>query len=50
MQADFVLSRWSADEQKIVNLKIDKCLEIIESWASIGIEKTMSTVNNWEFV
>jgi PTH1 family peptidyl-tRNA hydrolase len=50
MQVDFVLSKWTADEQKVVNQKIEKSLEIIESWASIGIEKTMSMVNNYEFV
>jgi PTH1 family peptidyl-tRNA hydrolase len=50
MQVDFVLGKWTSDEQKIINNKVEKCLEIIESWASIGIEKTMSAVNNYEFV
>jgi PTH1 family peptidyl-tRNA hydrolase len=47
MQADFVLSKWLPTEQPIVNLKIEKCLEVIESFAAIGIERTMNTVNNW---
>lgn len=49
-QVDFVLGRWTADEQKIVNAKIDKCVEIIESWSTIGIDKTMSAVNSYEVV
>ncbi|MEO7047525.1 MAG: aminoacyl-tRNA hydrolase, partial [Ferruginibacter sp.] len=49
MQAEFVLSKWRQDEIPMVKLKIDKCVEIIESFASIGIERTMSTVNNLIF-
>jgi len=49
MQADFVLSKWLPTEQPIVNQKIEKCVEIIESFAAIGIERTMNTVNNLNF-
>jgi len=49
MQVDFVLSRWNADEIPLVKLKIEKCIEIIESFAFIGIEKTMSMFNNLSF-
>ncbi|MEO5942005.1 MAG: aminoacyl-tRNA hydrolase [Ferruginibacter sp.] len=49
MQAEFVLSKWKQDEIPLVKLKIDKCVEIIESFASIGIERTMSAVNNLIF-
>ncbi len=45
MQADFVLSKWKKEELPLVQLKIDKCTEIIESYASIGIDKTMSLYN-----
>ncbi len=48
-QIDFVLGKWQADEIPIVQQKIDKCCEIIESFASIGLEKTMSSVNNLVF-
>lgn len=48
MQVDFVLGKWTEEEHKIVHRKIEKCLEVIESWASIGIEKTMTTCNNYE--
>ena len=46
MQAEFVLSKWFQEEVPIVKYKIEKCIEIIESFASIGIDKTMSRVNN----
>lgn len=46
MQADFVLSKWNKEEISIVKYKIEKSVEIIESFASIGLERTMSNVNN----
>jgi len=49
MQAEFVLSRWLPTEQLIVNKKIEKCMEVVESFATIGIERTMNTVNNLSF-
>ena len=49
MQVEFVLGRWWPEEQAIVQKKIDKCLEVIESFATIGIEKAMNMVNNLSF-
>jgi PTH1 family peptidyl-tRNA hydrolase len=49
MQAEFVLSKWLPTEQILVNKKIEKSVEIIESFAAIGIERTMNTVNNLSF-
>lgn len=46
MQSDFVLGKWAIEEISLVKLKIDKCLEIIESFASIGLDRTMGLVNN----
>ena len=37
-QIDFVLGRWAAEEVSIVQKKIDKCCEVIESFAAIGLE------------
>ena len=48
-QVDFVLGKWQAAEQGMVNQKLAKCIEIIELFASIGLEKTMSQVNNLIF-
>lgn len=44
-QIDFVLGKWQADEIPTVQLKIQKCCEIIESFVSVGIERTMNEVN-----
>ena len=46
MQSDFVLGKWQKDELPIVRSKIGKCIEVIESFATIGLDKTMSAVNN----
>ncbi|TBR19540.1 MAG: aminoacyl-tRNA hydrolase [Chitinophagaceae bacterium] len=48
-QADFVLSKWKKDEEKLVKYKIDKAIELIESFISCGIEQTMNEVNNKEY-
>ena len=48
-QADFVLGKWQKEEIALVQLKIAKCVEVIESFATIGIEQTMSSVNNTSF-
>ncbi len=45
MQADFVLSKWLRNEEPIVKLKIEKSVEAIESFATIGIEQTMNIIN-----
>lgn len=44
-QIDFVLGRWQPEEEKLVGLKIGKCVEVIESFVSIGIERTMNEAN-----
>ena len=46
MQVDFVLSKWLKEEVPLVNYKIEKCVEIIQNFATIGVDKTMSEVNN----
>lgn len=48
-QADFVLGKWQKDEEPLVKLKIDKCVEIIESFATIGIDNTMNQYNKMTF-
>lgn len=49
MQVEFVLSKWFKEEIPIVKLKIEKCTEVIENFAAIGIDKTMSLINNLSF-
>lgn len=48
-QVDFVLGKWTADEAPIIQKKIEKCVEVIESFATIGLERTMSSTNNIDF-
>ena len=47
-QVDFVLGKWTDEELPVVNQKIDKCIETIENFASMGIARTMNLINNWE--
>lgn len=49
MQAEFVLGKWLPEEKLLVWKKIEKCVEVIESFAFAGIERTMSDVNKLEF-
>ncbi|MDP4285420.1 MAG: aminoacyl-tRNA hydrolase [Bacteroidota bacterium] len=49
MQVDFVLSQWLPEEMPLIKLKIEKSIEIIEDFASIGIDRTMSNINNFIF-
>lgn len=48
-QVDFVLAKWEAAELPIITQKITKCGEVIESFATIGLEKTMNMTNNLVF-
>jgi PTH1 family peptidyl-tRNA hydrolase len=49
-QIDFVLGKWNIAEKKIVELKIEKSVEVIESFASIGLSRTMTMANALEIV
>jgi PTH1 family peptidyl-tRNA hydrolase len=48
-QVDFVLGKWQPAEEPMVKLKIEKSIEVIESFSTIGIAATMTTVNKQEF-
>ena len=49
MQSDYVLGRWFPEEMPLVTRKIDKCVEVIENFVHIGIERTMNEANKLEF-
>ncbi len=49
-QVEFVLGKWTGQEAHIVNSKIEKCVEAIENFAFIGLERTMSLINNMVIV
>ena len=48
MQVDFVLGKWNKEELSLVNTKIEKCIETIESFAFSGLDRTMNLINNWK--
>lgn len=48
-QADYVLGKWGPEEQPLVNLKKEKCVEVIESFVSMGIQRTMNDWNKVQF-
>jgi PTH1 family peptidyl-tRNA hydrolase len=45
MQADFVLSKWLKAEEPVVLRKIEKCIELMESFVTAGIDLTMTAYN-----
>jgi len=49
MQVEFVLGKWKNDEIPTVKYKIEKSVEIIESFATIGIDRAMTLYNNQNF-
>jgi PTH1 family peptidyl-tRNA hydrolase len=44
-QVDFVLGKWAQEERKTIDLKIQKSVEVIESFAAIGLARTMTMAN-----
>jgi PTH1 family peptidyl-tRNA hydrolase len=48
-QSDFVLGKWKKEEEPLVKLKIDKAVEVIETFALQGITAAMNQVNNQSF-
>ncbi|MDO6429726.1 aminoacyl-tRNA hydrolase [Flavitalea sp. BT771] len=48
-QVDYVLGKWKENELPLVRLKVEKSVELIESFATSGIERTMNQYNNLDF-
>ena len=48
-QVDFVLGRWKEEELPLVRQKVDKTVELVESFVTSGIERTMNQYNNLDF-
>lgn len=44
-QVDYVLGKWSVEEEKILDEKISAAVEAIKSFMTMGIEKTMTGFN-----
>ncbi len=49
-QAEFVLGKWFKEEEPVVKAKIEKCVEVIEAFSTIGLINTMNKFNNLEIV
>ncbi|GAB4284509.1 MAG: aminoacyl-tRNA hydrolase [Marinilabiliales bacterium] len=45
-QVEYVLGNWTEEEMKILPEKIAKCEEIIKSFVTIGLDRTMNLYNN----
>lgn len=48
-QSEFVLGKWLKEEEPLVKIKIEKSIEVIEGFSTIGIASTMTKINNIEF-
>lgn len=48
MQVEFVLGKWFKEELPVVNKKIEIAIDAIESFAAIGIDRTMNVYNKME--
>ena len=49
MQVEYVLGKWRPEELPLIQQKIGKSVELIESFTSIGLDRTMNLYNNLEF-
>lgn len=48
-QVDYVLGKWSTKEEPVVQQKINACVEIVESFATIGLQRCMNNYNKLTF-
>ncbi len=44
-QVNYVLSMWTEDEQQLLPERIDRAVEIIKNFGTIGIQRTMNLFN-----
>lgn len=44
-QVEFVLGKWNNEEWAVVMAKLGKCVELIESFATVGLPRTMNIFN-----
>ena len=49
-QVGFVFGKWKDNEMPLVKIKIDKCMEVIENFAVLGLNPTMTNINSQEFI
>ena len=49
MQVEYVLGKWTSSELTIVKMKVEKTVEIIETYVLAGIDAAMNQYNNLVF-
>jgi peptidyl-tRNA hydrolase, PTH1 family len=47
-QVEYVLSRWTSEEEKILIPKVEKTVDLVKSFVTIGTERTMNLFNTKE--
>jgi PTH1 family peptidyl-tRNA hydrolase len=45
-QVDYVLGKWSDEENKILGPRIKMAIEMIQGFSAIGLQRTMTAFNN----
>jgi len=45
-QVDYVLGEWAAEEIKVLNERFPLAIDIIKSFGTIGVQRTMTLYNN----
>ena len=45
-QSDYVLGKWSKSEEKMMIPRVETAIQMIKSFGTIGIERTMTAYNN----
>jgi PTH1 family peptidyl-tRNA hydrolase len=45
-QVEYVLGKWKAEEEILLKPRIDMAVEMIQAFATIGLQRTMSAYNN----
>ena len=49
MQVEYVLGKWTSSELPIVKLKVEKTVEVVETFILAGIDTAMNQYNNLSF-
>lgn len=45
-QVDFVLGKWNAEEEKLIEPRIKIATKMVQAFATIGLQRTMTAYNN----
>ncbi|MEA3480114.1 MAG: aminoacyl-tRNA hydrolase [Bacteroidota bacterium] len=45
-QSDYVLGKWTKTEEEIMIPQVNKAVEVVKSFVTVGLDRTMNTYNN----